>query len=150
MTTGRSTSRSTTSTATTENATIRGGSSEDIDHAEEIEQFAEFLDASVRIPIIGVRVGVDSLIGLIPGIGDLLAGLLSLSIVLRAWRLGVGFNAILAMLVNIAIDTLIGAVPVLGDIFDIGWKANLKNAALVRQALEAKRGTRPAPRTIEK
>ena len=100
-----------------------------------IQKFAHLLDASIRLPG-GIRIGIDSLLGLIPGIGDLFGSLASAWLVLHAVKLGAPKGLIFKMLINIAIDTVIGLVPILGDIFDIFWKANLRNVALLDSYLE--------------
>lgn len=75
--------------------------------------------------------GLDALIGLVPGVGDALGAVLSAWILIEAIRLDAPRATLVRMASNIALDALIGAVPVLGDVFDIVWKANLKNVALL-------------------
>ena len=89
------------------------------------------LDNSLPIPGTRIRLGIDQIIGLVPGIGDLVGGVLSLYIILEAWRLGVPRGLLARMGWNVAVDTLVGEIPVLGDLFDIGFKANLRNLALL-------------------
>jgi hypothetical protein len=91
------------------------------------------LDSAVRIPGTGIRFGLDSVIGLIPGIGDLGGAALSGYIVLAAARQGVPISVLTRMLLNLGLDTLVGTVPLLGDVFDVGYKANLRNAALLER-----------------
>lgn len=88
------------------------------------------LDASIPLPG-GYRIGLDGLIGLIPGVGDVIGGGLSTWLLYQAYQQGVPRMVIARMLVNILIDAGIGSVPVLGDIFDFFWKANLRNAQLL-------------------
>jgi hypothetical protein len=95
--------------------------------------YARLLDSAFRIPGTGIRIGLDALVGLIPGGGDVLGAALSSGIVLMAMREGVPAPVLWRMVGNIAIDTLIGAVPLLGDLFDFAWKANTKNADLLDQ-----------------
>jgi len=78
-----------------------------------------------------VRVGLDPVLGLFPGIGDFLAAVLSSYVVVAAARLGAPRSVLARMLVNLGVDTLVGVVPLLGDLFDVGWKANMRNAALL-------------------
>ena len=92
---------------------------------------AHILDDGVRIPGLGVRFGLDAVIGLVPGLGDFAGAILSGYVVLLGARLGAPKSVILRMLGNVAIDVVGGAVPVLGDLFDVGWKANLRNVALL-------------------
>ena len=95
------------------------------------------LDNSIAIPGTRFRFGIDALIGLVPGIGDLVGGALSLYIILESARMGVPRSVLARMGWNVAVDTLVGEVPVLGDLFDVGFKANLKNLALLEGAVQA-------------
>jgi uncharacterized protein DUF4112 len=104
-----------------------------VGRVERLRRLARLLDAAVRIPGIGARVGLDGIVGLVPGIGDAATAALSLYIVLEARRLGVRKGALARMLANVAIDTLVGAVPVLGDVFDVVWKANLRNIGIIEE-----------------
>jgi hypothetical protein len=103
------------------------------------------LDNSIKIPIINYRIGLDAIIGLIPGIGDFAGLLVSSVIVLQAFRLGVPRSVLMQMLVNIGIESLIGVVPVVGDFFDATYKANARNVQLLNQALAGL----PAARTSQ-
>jgi hypothetical protein len=104
------------------------------------------LDNSIPIPGTRFRLGIDELIGLVPGVGDLIGGLLSLYIIVEASRMGVPRGLLARMGWNVAIDTLVGEIPILGDLFDIGFKANLRNLALldgyVRRPAEVQRASR--------
>lgn len=91
---------------------------------------AVVLDEGIRVPGTDYRVGVDPLLGILPGAGDLLSGGLSLYIVLEAARLGVPYSTLLKMIANISLDVLGGTIPVVGDIFDFVWKANKRNFEL--------------------
>jgi len=102
---------------------------------QRLKRVGWILDSAIRIPGTRIRFGVDSLIGLVPGLGDLAAGALSLYIILEASRLGVPPSLLARMGWNVAVDTLVGEVPVLGDLFDVAWKANLKNLALLEEHL---------------
>ncbi|HAC35127.1 MAG TPA: DUF4112 domain-containing protein [Gammaproteobacteria bacterium] len=99
-------------------------------------RLADLMDGRYRVPVLGWRVGLDALIGLIPGIGDLAGTFVSLYIVGQAWRSGIGKRTAAKMLANIGVDLLIGTVPVLGDLFDIGWRANQRNIQLMEQDLK--------------
>ena len=94
------------------------------------------LDNSIRVPGTNFRFGLDTIIGLVPGVGDLAGGALSLYIVVEAARMGVPRPLLARMGYNVAVDALVGAVPLLGDLFDAGFKANLRNLALVQQHVE--------------
>lgn len=93
------------------------------------------LDEAFRIPGTQIRFGIDGIIGLVPGIGDVLAGLLSLLIPLAAWIRGVPYVTLVRMAVNIGIGVLVGTIPVFGDAFDIFWKANRRNYRLLTRHL---------------
>ncbi|MBU2089334.1 MAG: DUF4112 domain-containing protein, partial [Alphaproteobacteria bacterium] len=82
-----------------------------------------------------LRFGADTLVGLIPGIGDAATGLVSAYIILEAYRMGIRPRTLRQMARNVAVDVVVGAVPVLGDTFDLFWKANLKNIALIEREL---------------
>lgn len=102
-----------------------------------IDALATLLDS--RFEIFGFRFGLDALIGLIPGIGDAATGLISSYIILEAARAGAGPFLLLQMVVNIIIDLFVGAVPVLGDLFDVAFRANVKNVNLLKRHLERRR-----------
>ncbi len=109
---------------------------------ENLELLSHLLDDSFRIPFTSFRFGLDGIVGLIPGIGDLLAGLASCIIIVGAWFRGVPYIGLLRMMVNLAIEVIIGAVPFIGDFFDIAWKANRRNYALmVRHLAQPRRHT---------
>jgi hypothetical protein len=95
------------------------------------------LDEAFRIPGTGIRFGLDGIVGLVPGVGDVLAGLLSAVIPVAAWVRGVPYVTLVRMAVNVAIGVLVGSVPLFGDIFDIFWKANRRNYLLLCRHLEA-------------
>ena len=94
-------------------------------------ELARLLDSAITIPGTGIRLGLDSLIGLLPAGGDAIGAALSSIIVLTALRQGVPKPVVWRMVGNVVIDTLIGTVPLLGDLFDVAWKANNKNAELL-------------------
>ncbi|MBV8518927.1 MAG: DUF4112 domain-containing protein [Acidobacteria bacterium] len=108
-----------------------------------LRRFARLMDEAVAIPGTRFRFGLDAALGLIPGIGDLAAGILSTWIVVGALRHRVPARIILRMVFNIAFDIAIGAVPVAGDVFDFLFEENMKNMRL----LERYRNRRRTPRT---
>jgi hypothetical protein len=89
------------------------------------------LDEAFAVPGTGIRFGLDGIIGLVPGLGDVLAGLLSLVIPLAGWVRGVPYITLVRMAANLGIGVLVGSVPFFGDIFDIAWKANRRNYRLL-------------------
>ena len=106
-----------------------------------VDRLAWWLDESIRLPG-GFRVGYDGLIGLIPGVGDVVGMAMSSYIVLQARRMGVSNAVMLRMLLNLAIEAIAGAVPVLGDLFDFAFKANRRNVALLQQSSAQPQRTR--------
>ena len=96
---------------------------------------ADLLDQRFTIPGTSIRIGLDPIISLIPGIGDLLANLTGSIILVIAAQLGVPKIALLRMGANIAINTLIGAIPIFGDIFSIWFRSNVKNVQLLERYL---------------
>jgi hypothetical protein len=103
----------------------------------EIEAIAWLLDNSIPVPGTGGRrLGIDALIGLVPGIGDLLSGAIGLVVVWRGSRMGVPRVVVARMLANTLLDLAIGLIPVAGDAFDLWFKASTRNLALVRGWLE--------------
>jgi hypothetical protein len=97
------------------------------------------LDEAFVIPGTGIRFGLDGIIGLVPGLGDVLAGLLSLMIPLAAWIRGVPYVTLARMVANLGIGVLVGSIPLFGDIFDIAWKANRRNYRLLSRHLDEPR-----------
>ena len=106
---------------------------------ETLRKLEVLLDEAFRIPGTDFRFGIDGIIGLIPGLGDVLAGLLSLVIPFAAWIRGVPYVTLLRMAVNLAISVLVGTIPILGDLFDIAFKANRRNYRLLQLHLSEPR-----------
>lgn len=102
---------------------------------EPLRRIARLWDDAVRVPVLG-RVGLDALLGLIPGVGDLAGGVVAAYALTVAARLRAPAPLLGRMLLNIGLDTLIGAVPLLGDLFDVGWKSNSRNVRLLERWLE--------------
>lgn len=94
---------------------------------------ANLLDTSVKIPLIGIRLGLDFILGLVPIVGDSLVTLMAFRILYLAHRMGVDAKRRSIMLRNILLDLIIGSVPVVGDLFDLVFKANQKNVRLMEQ-----------------
>jgi Domain of unknown function (DUF4112) len=102
---------------------------------EALRKVEFLLDEAFRIPFTRIRFGIDGIIGLFPGLGDVIAGLLSLIIPIGAWVRGVPYVTILRMAANLSIGVLVGSIPILGDAFDIGWKTNARNYKLLQRHL---------------
>ena len=100
------------------------------------EASAALLDTRFVIPFTKFRFGADSLIGVAPGLGDVVTTALSLYIVYEAHKLGAPKHLIARMLGNVALDGVIGAVPVAGDVFDVLWRANRRNVRILREHLD--------------
>ena len=101
---------------------------------EAAELLAKVLDTTVRIPWTSLYLGLDPLIGLIPGIGDVLANLIGTVILGMAARLEVPRIVMTRMSLNLLINGVVGAVPILGDLFSVWFRSNSRNADLLRQA----------------
>jgi hypothetical protein len=108
--------------------------------------FAKLLDSAARIPGTSIRFGLDPVLGLVPVVGDLAGAALSGYIVLQGVRQGAPPAVVLRMLGNVAIDTILSAVPVLGDAFDVAWKSNMRNVALLERHMEEPAATHAASR----
>jgi Domain of unknown function (DUF4112) len=107
-------------------------------HEERLAQvkwLASLMDDRFAVPGTRLRFGWDFVLGLFPGLGDVLTSAISLLIVHHAWQTGASRFTIARMLGNVGIDFVVGAVPFLGDVFDVVWKANRKNARLLEQHL---------------
>ena len=104
-----------------------------------LDALATLMDAAFVLPGTNVRMGLNGLIGLVPVAGDIIGGAISTYIVWEARQLGAPGWLIARMMLNVAIETGIGAVPLLGDMFDILFRANLRNMALLKHHI-ARRG----------
>lgn len=105
-----------------------------IEHLTRIRRMrglARLMDTALRLPGTRMSLGADSVLGLIPGIGDFAGAAVSLFIVNEARRLGVPNDKLAKMLVNVGVDTVAGSVPLFGDVFDVYFKSNRRNLALV-------------------
>lgn len=105
-----------------------------------IDALATLLDTAVSVPGTNVRFGLDALLGLVPGIGDVITTAMALYIVHEARQLGAPGLVIARMLANVALDGLVGAVPVLGDAFDVMWRSNRRNMRLLQEWLARDQG----------
>ena len=104
------------------------------DEVEKVGKLVRWLDDLVRIPGTRFGIGLDAILGaLIPGVGDAVTGLVSLGVLSVAIRRGVPRVVVARMFLNIAIDTVGGLVPVVGDVFDLLWRSNTKNLALLER-----------------
>ena len=108
---------------------------------ERIRVLATLMDNAFRVPGTSFRFGWDSILGLIPGVGDVATGIASASIIGYAIRLGVRKGVLARMLANLAVDVTIGAIPLLGDLFDAAFKSNVRNVALLEHELARRLGS---------
>jgi hypothetical protein len=102
---------------------------------ENLDLVAHVLDDWFRIPGTPIRLGLDGLIGLVPGLGDIIAGVASTLLIVAAWIRGVPYVTLVRMLVNVGLEVAVGAIPFFGDIFIIAWKANRRNYRLMTRHL---------------
>jgi Domain of unknown function (DUF4112) len=96
-----------------------------------VRRIAHVLDEAFEIPGTGFRIGIDPLVGLFPGLGDLLPALAGAYAIWVAWTLGAPASLLVRMALNLGIDAAVGSVPLAGDLFDAGWKPNARNARLL-------------------
>ena len=115
---------------------------------ERFRRLSYWLDEGIRIPGTRIRIGLDPLLGLIPGAGDAAGAALAGAIVVEGLRQSISRYAVLRMAANIAIDTVIGSVPVLGDLFDAGWKSNRRNIAILERHIAEPSGAQQADRAF--
>ncbi len=109
---------------------------------ERAKALAHFLDDAIEVPGLGVRIGWDGIIGLIPGIGDLATTILSLLIIFQAMQAGVPSSVAVRMAGNVGLDVLAGAIPVVGDLLDFGVKSNRRNIRLLESYFESPQSVR--------
>ncbi len=111
-----------------------------------LRQISHVLDNAIGIPGSDIRIGLDPILGLLPGGGDVLTGLMSVYIVYEGAKMGLPAATLGRMGFNIVLDTLSGTVPVLGDLFDVTWKANSQNVALLEKHIANPTPSRAADR----
>ena len=113
---------------------------------DRLRRLGYLLDNSIAIPGTRYRIGLEAIIGLVPGLGDLVGGGFSAWIILQAARLGAPPPLLARMGWNLLVDAVVGAVPLLGDIFDAGFKANMRNLALLDRHVEGPAASHRASR----
>lgn len=114
----------------------RGGKAFD---DENLDLLSHVLDDFIRIPGTSIRFGLDGIVGFVPGIGDLIGGIASCIIIIAAWVRGVSYVTVTRMVANVAIEVVVGSIPVFGDMFDIAWRANRRNYALLIGSMDEPR-----------
>jgi hypothetical protein len=103
----------------------------------QIDRLAKVMDSAITLPIIG-RVGLDAVLDLIPGVGNVAGAAISLTLIARTLQYAPPPSLVSRMLSNVLVDVLLGGIPVIGPLVDIWWKANDKNAALMREFLDSR------------
>ena len=101
-----------------------------------VEALETLLERAIRIPVIDRRIGLDAVIGLVPGVGDIVTGALSAYMIWEARNLGLSRGQVLRMAANVGFDTAIGAIPVVGDLFDLAFRSNSRNLRLIKRHLD--------------
>jgi hypothetical protein len=96
-----------------------------------LRRVSRLLDSAMEVPGTSIRVGLDPILGLFPGLGDLVSPLFTIGMLWQARELGIPRVVQLRMIFNVAIDSLFGMVPILGDLFDVAWRANDRNMVLL-------------------
>ncbi len=115
---------------------------------KQLERTAWLLDSAVRIPGTKFRIGLDSILGLVPGVGDFIGAVLSSYILIQAARSGAPFSILARMVLNILVEAIVGLVPLLGDFFDMAFRANIRNVALLNDYLKQPEPTRRRSRGL--
>jgi hypothetical protein len=116
------------------------------DRLQRLRRLGYLLDDSIPIPGTRFRIGLETIVGLVPGFGDLVGGGFSAYIILQAARMGAPRSLLARMGWNLFVDVIVGAVPFLGDLFDAGFKANMRNLALLERHAQSPVESRRAGR----
>ncbi|QFU09125.1 hypothetical protein PARPLA_01740 [Rhodobacteraceae bacterium THAF1] len=103
---------------------------------EKLDRLSRRMDTAFRIPIIGKRVGWDGILSILPVVGDTVAFAPAAYIVLESHRMGLPRHKVIRQGINVGIDYLVGSIPIIGTLFDIGFKANRANVAILRDHVE--------------
>lgn len=102
---------------------------------ERIRRLSRLMDTSIRIPLFGFRIGLDPIIGLVPGAGDFISTAFSAYIIFLATRFGIPRQDLAIMIFNVGLEAVVGTVPLVGDLFDAFYKSNIRNLAILEQHL---------------
>ena len=100
-----------------------------------IRKLSRLMDTSIRIPLTGFHIGIDPIIGLVPGAGDLISTAFSAYIIFLATRFGIPRQDLAKMIFNVGLEAVVGTVPLVGDLFDAFYKSNIRNLAILEQHL---------------
>jgi uncharacterized protein DUF4112 len=113
-----------------------------------LRALARLMDEAVRVPGTNVRLGLDALIGLIPGLGDISGGITTSYFILAAQKLGAPNSVLARMVWNVLVDVVFGSIPFLGDVFDVAYKANVRNVRLLERYAASPQKTKRASRAF--
>jgi len=113
-----------------------------------LRTISHVLDNAIPIPGTKFRIGIDPILGLIPGGGDTLTAVFSAYIIWEAAMMGLPKETLTRMFYNILLDTVVGSVPVAGDLFDVAWKANVKNVSLIEEHLQLPKPSKKADKSF--
>ncbi|KAB8329867.1 DUF4112 domain-containing protein [Scytonema tolypothrichoides VB-61278] len=102
-----------------------------------IRKLSVLMDTSIRVPVFGFRIGLDPIIGLVPGAGDLISTIFSAYIIFLATRFRIPSKDLVEMIFNVGLEAVVGTVPLVGDLFDAFYKSNIRNLAILEQHLMA-------------
>lgn len=108
-----------------------GLNEQELAQQKRLAKLAWLLDSSIKVPGTNFRIGLEALLGLVPGVGDVAGGAISSWIILHGAKLGVSKAVLARMGVNVMLEVVVGAIPILGDIFDMAYKANNRNVRLM-------------------
>lgn len=100
---------------------------------QRLERIARLMDTAIRVPGIGWRLGADSILGLVPGVGDMAGALVGLLFINEARRLGLPNAKLMRMAANLGVDAALGSVPIAGDLFDVYFKSHRRNMQIIRE-----------------
>ena len=103
---------------------------------DRLRRISRLLDNAIPVPGTKIRLGLDPILGLLPGGGDTITGGISAYIVVEAARMGVPREILYQMVGNILLDSVAGTIPVVGDLFDVGWKSNIRNIELLEKHVD--------------
>ncbi|HZG40949.1 MAG TPA: DUF4112 domain-containing protein [Nodosilinea sp.] len=101
-----------------------------------IRRISRLMDTAFKVPVLGLKVGWDPVLGLIPGLGDLIATAISAYVIVLAARFGLPRGILAKMVLNIGLEAVVGSVPLLGDLFDAYYKSNVRNLKLLEAHLQ--------------
>lgn len=118
------------------------------DRLARLRRLSYWLDEGIRLPGTRIRIGLDPILGLVPGVGDAAGALMAVALLVEAARRGVSRYTLMQITANIVLDAVLGSVPIAGDLFDAAWKANVRNLALLERHAAAPAVSEKASRKL--